>query len=478
MTTIPASGAQAFAELHDEIAAVDAAQLVPISVDISFAHQIALAAADRIDALMPELEQLGGLDIERIRKLRMYAAASGHAHVRACAPEPSDRRLPHLLQEGAKLRQDLLATAELLAHFGDVSAKRVAAIRSGTGHIAIASGLERLAALFTEVWDRVASRVPITWEMIERAPVLAVELHTLLGAKTFRPITKVTDAQSMRQRAFTLLVHAYAECQSAVAFLRRNHGDAALFTPSMFLKERGRRASPTIRRTAAAASTAASAPTRLPIAERTATRKSDERPLAEASDGAAGLRRPQHASTHMQRLSTRSFDAESPRVTRLDSEPDHIGGQRPVTSAPQLKPTTNSPSSSSSTPNRSVIRPESIQVSRPSPRYSATGCASALPEAAVLHIAAVLAAATRTRKRPIAVHSNARCSLNRPEFPGLQQSGQLHSTCLSTAASSFGHNTGWALHGSSNSSTRSAKQVAMSIQISRHCGSVMARLSM
>jgi hypothetical protein len=312
MTTIPASAAQAFAELYDEIAAVDAAQLVPISVDISFAHQIALAAADRLDALMPELEQLPGLDIGRVRKLRMYAAACQHAHVRATTPAPDDRRLPRLLEEGAKLRQDLLATAELLAHFGDVSAKRVAAIRSGTGHLGIARGLEQLAILFSEVWDRVASRVPISFAMVQRAPVLAVELHSLLGAKTFRPITKVSDAQSMRQRAFTLLVRAYAECQSAVAYLRRNHGDAVLFTPSMFLKQRGRRASPAIQRATAAASRSMPAPTRMPIAEPAPLPNSDEQPLGQAPAAATPRRRPQHAEPHrlhVRRVPLRRFDA-------------------------------------------------------------------------------------------------------------------------------------------------------------------------
>jgi hypothetical protein len=234
---IPTSGAQAFAELHDEIAAVSEELLLPISVDISFAHEIALAAADRIDELMPELSKLSDLDIDRIRKLRMYAAAAQHANVLATSPRDDDPRLRRLLDEGAKLRQDLLTTADVLVHFGEVSEDRVAVIRRGQGHVEMAKGLEQLSVLFEEIWDRVEGRIPITAEMVERAPELALELHVLLGAKM---MGRVSEPQIMRQRAFTLLVMAYDECRSAVEYLRRREGDAASFTPSLFVKKRRR----------------------------------------------------------------------------------------------------------------------------------------------------------------------------------------------------------------------------------------------
>ena len=239
-TILSTSGAQAFADLHDEIMAVSEDQLIPISVDISFAHEIALAAADRIDELMPELSKLPGLDITRIRKLRVYAAACEHSHVLAASPEADDLRLRRLLDEAVKLRRTLLATAELLAVVGEVSEDRVAAIPTGIGHVDTARAVEMLGVLFEQLWDRVESRIPVTAEMVERAPVLAHELHGLLGAKMVEPLAKASDAQSMQQRAFTLLVQVYDECRSAVAYLRRHQGDADLFTPSMFVKKRRR----------------------------------------------------------------------------------------------------------------------------------------------------------------------------------------------------------------------------------------------
>jgi hypothetical protein len=237
---IPTSGAQAFAQLHDEIAAVREESLIPISVDISFAHQIPYAAADRIDELMPALEKLGFLDLQRVRKLRMYAVACQQAHLIATRPEQNDERLARLLEEGAKLRGDLLLAAELLARLGEVPVDRVVAIRSGTTNEDIADNIEELGALFEEIWDSVESRIPISAEMVERAPGLALELHALLGAKQLGAVAKGTDPQGMRQRAYTLLVNVYEECRSAITYLRRHEGDADSFAPSMFVKKRRR----------------------------------------------------------------------------------------------------------------------------------------------------------------------------------------------------------------------------------------------
>jgi hypothetical protein len=167
-TIIPTSGAQAFAELHDEIMAVDEDSLISISVDISVAHEIALAAADRIDELMPALVRLPDLDLDRIRKLRMYAAACEHAHVLATSPAQDDVRLRRLLDEGVKLRKDLLTTAEFLAHFGEVSQERVDSIPAGIGHVDIAPAIEKLGVLFEEsgiAWSHASRSVQRWWSV-------------------------------------------------------------------------------------------------------------------------------------------------------------------------------------------------------------------------------------------------------------------------------------------------------------------------
>lgn len=77
--------------------------------------------------------------------------------------------------------------------------------------------------------------------MVERAPGLALELHALLGKKVRRAAK--SEVQLVRQKAFTLLVNVYEECRSAVEYIRRHEGDAASYTPSLFLKKRRGRSS-------------------------------------------------------------------------------------------------------------------------------------------------------------------------------------------------------------------------------------------
>jgi hypothetical protein len=242
-TFVLTSGAEAYEALHDEIAAVGDDALLTISACIPFAHGIVRVAASRIEPLTPELERLPGLDMERIRKLPLYAAACQHAYLRARMPVPDDPRLPRLLDEATTLRKRLLATAEMLVQFGEVPEPHVAAIRSTHGHLEMAGGLERLALLFEEIWDSVESRVPLTLEMVARARSLAFELFALIGEKRLPPLPDPKSAQRMKLRAYTLLVKAYEECQRGVAYLRHHEGDAAWYTPSFYTKQRRSRTS-------------------------------------------------------------------------------------------------------------------------------------------------------------------------------------------------------------------------------------------
>lgn len=231
--------AQAFKQLRAEIMAVPEDQLMHISVDILHTHSIARVAAGRIDKIMPELQKLYGLDLQRIRKLRLYAAACVHAHLLATAPEQTDPRLPRLLEEATKLREELVVTAKMLVVFGVVSADTVASLYGGAGYVELAGAIEQLAILFEGIWDRVEDRVPLTPEKLKRAKALACELHELLQQKKLRPQEK-SEAQLVRQRAFTLLVKVYEECQSAVEYLRRREGDAAYYAPSLFVRKKRR----------------------------------------------------------------------------------------------------------------------------------------------------------------------------------------------------------------------------------------------
>jgi hypothetical protein len=236
---IPITAEEAFQRVRPEIDAVPDEALVPISVEIPFAVGIALAAAPRIDTLLPQMLALPYFDPRPVRMLRTYAGAALYAHLVAVTPQPSASTLPALLEEAGRIRADLLLGAETLAHFGLVSRERVAAIRAGSGHLDTANDLVQLSALFGEIWDVARDHTPVIRPMVDRAAELGLKLHAVLGSRRLDdPLAPAPDPRRTRERGFTLLVKAYDACTRAVVYLRWDHGDAELFAPSIYVKRR------------------------------------------------------------------------------------------------------------------------------------------------------------------------------------------------------------------------------------------------
>lgn len=228
--------AEAFASVQAEIQAVPARELLPINLDLARAAGRGSAAAKRIAPLLPELEKLHGLDFRQVEWLGIYALALLHAHDLAIEGGTEVLGLAALLQEAGPLREDLLRSAELLAHFGVVTSERVAAIRSGHGHADTASDLIALGRLFDEIWDRVEERTLVTWAMVERATVLGAQLNTALAMRELAgsPLVPPTDRRHLQAQAFTLFARAYDEARRGVTFLRWREGDAHLLMPSLY----------------------------------------------------------------------------------------------------------------------------------------------------------------------------------------------------------------------------------------------------
>lgn len=235
--------AAAFDTVEHEILAVPDDQLVRMCVNVPRATQVAFGAAERIDALLPMLEQLSFFDPAPARKLRTYAAAALHAHLVAKTTDSvQDDRLPRMLEEGRELRANLMIGAESLAHFGLVPAQRVAAIRAGTGNLDMATDLSALSTLLGEAWTEVKDKVPFTRAMVSRAGELGLELQIALGIRRIqRAALTRSEARMIRARAFTLFVRAYDACRRGVTFLRWGEGDIDWYVPTIYVK-RSRRA--------------------------------------------------------------------------------------------------------------------------------------------------------------------------------------------------------------------------------------------
>ena len=227
---------QAFASLLTEIAAVPTEELVRIYADVPRAARCGLLAAENVAPFLPELAKLGALlDMRPIRMLRPYSLALLHAHDLAVEGGSEAPSLAVLVAEATPLREGLLRTAELLAHYGIVSADRVAAIRHGHGHADLADDVLALGRLFDELWSQVRDKVVVTREEVDRAIALSPLLQEAIARQEADqgPVTKHKGRRFVRAQAFTLFHRAYQEARRGVVFLRWYEGDALTFVPPL-----------------------------------------------------------------------------------------------------------------------------------------------------------------------------------------------------------------------------------------------------
>lgn len=230
-----------FLAVKAELEALEHDEVVALNVDLEQAVSTALGASVRLQALRPGFARLDFADEHEPDRLAVYAYAALYTHVLAGQVASRDERLPKLLDEALPLRERLLGTAELMAELGELSRQPVAAIRSGTGHLDIASCLIALACLFEANWSRLNGRVPVTREQVARARMVGRELYEVIGTRRYVPAPiPMDDPGRLRARAFTLLVRSYDRCRRAVVALRWHEGDADAFMPTLYPKRRRR----------------------------------------------------------------------------------------------------------------------------------------------------------------------------------------------------------------------------------------------
>jgi hypothetical protein len=239
---VPAEAAKAFAEVEPHLAALAPEDLASINTDIPRAVSIAVGAVPHLAGLRADAAKLPHFDITNIDRLGTYALAAWYAHLLAL-PEVVASELTALLEEARPLREDLLLSAELLAHKSYFDRGAVKEIRAGQGNLDTANDLVALAALFTAGWSQVENKTPVTWAQVEQAAQLGPRILIALGARD-QPGLKVSDVTSpgeRRVRAYTLFVRAYDQCRRAATYLRWGEGDADEIAPSLFANRGGRK---------------------------------------------------------------------------------------------------------------------------------------------------------------------------------------------------------------------------------------------
>lgn len=236
-----ADAEEAFARCKADIDAVATDSVLRVTVDIRRAVALAVGAIPNLKKLRAEIVAMPAFDVRNLDQLQDRALAALFAHSTAFA-QASTTEVAALLEEAAPLREQLLATCDLLVTFGLLDAKAVAEIRSGNGNLDVASDLIAASSLLKDRWAQVENKVPVTMAQLTRAMKLGSQLTVKLGERmpeNGEPMT--TDSALLRRaRAYTLFVNTYDACQRAVYFVRWDEGDAASFAPSIFGKS-GRR---------------------------------------------------------------------------------------------------------------------------------------------------------------------------------------------------------------------------------------------
>jgi hypothetical protein len=242
-----------YQRLSDEIRAVPDSALVGINIAVPPAVATVLGAVPRIRELRPSMASLPAVDIAEIDKLEDYALALAHAHTLYLAASEPPQPIEQLVTDGTSLRHLLLADATALAARGHVNEQRLKEVRGSTGYLDLAFDLTTLAALMREALSAGANRPVVYPAELDRAETIAEQLMAAVGSRTQVPAV-VAAAGDVRQRAFTLMVHAYDEARRAVSFLRWRQGDADAVAPSLYAGRTGKR------RTGAAAQDHAATP--------------------------------------------------------------------------------------------------------------------------------------------------------------------------------------------------------------------------
>lgn len=233
----------AFAALLPEIIAVKDEQLVPLNVDVVTASTLVLGALPKLRALRQEIVQLPGFDIARFDKLEQYAFALNQANGLYRSAVAAKGTVQEIGNEIALVRDRLHANAVSLADYGLLDAERLKEIKKANGYRAIATDIVTLITVFREHWATVEGKTPVTLSALSDAGHRAAELLAAVGERDLAPVT-TGEAARLRQQAFTLFAKAYEDARAAVAYLRRDHDDAAELTPTFWATRSPRRRAP------------------------------------------------------------------------------------------------------------------------------------------------------------------------------------------------------------------------------------------
>lgn len=232
-TTLP-SYRKAFTELLPVIRAVGEDDFVPVNLDVMTIIYLIEAVTPRIAPHRATIvEELPKFPIQNIDQLGQYALALGHAHTTYCNSMKPSPILQALAEKAAPMREILVSEATTLIKRRVFPSNLLDNLQGPNGYRNLATDLLLIADKLRANFDAISKRTTLTLAELTEAENLAAQMNHEIG---LRQQSSEGQAQAARDRqaAYTLTVKAYEQARAALAYVRREHGDADDIAPSLY----------------------------------------------------------------------------------------------------------------------------------------------------------------------------------------------------------------------------------------------------
>jgi hypothetical protein len=212
--------------------ALDPAELVHLSFDITLAADMVLNAAPRIARMSEDIKKLP-VDQELVAQLTTYALAAVHAHSLYTISTSPPEELQAVYENALARRLALYSDAANLATHELINKDAVSAIKNDVGYRNVGHDLNNLVSIFREAAPRIAGRTATLPSDVDDAELVANQLIQMVAVRDQRQKVDPSVAED-RLRAISLMAKAYEQARRAVWFLRWDRGDADKLAPSIY----------------------------------------------------------------------------------------------------------------------------------------------------------------------------------------------------------------------------------------------------
>lgn len=231
---------QAYQRMFAQLQAVDADELLPITLDVGSVYTLGTGALLKVAPYRAQIAELPEIKQELVANAEDLLLTLGHTQALFIAATAPVASVPELFAQLIKTREIMVADANALAKRDLVPEQKLRELRGPTGHSATSFDVLALCALLRANWANIEGKTALQLSDLEQAETLADRLLSAVGERSVSD-EQASVASQQRQRAFTLFMRAYDELRRAVTYIRWHEGDADEITPSLYTTRNARR---------------------------------------------------------------------------------------------------------------------------------------------------------------------------------------------------------------------------------------------